>query len=886
MVYNEMKMKKCLTVIVVLLLLAIFLPISSDLYAQVENQIDSRGQPVPDYLLKKISFGVKEMPLEKALTLLAEKGEFYINFNHELIPDDQYVSLTAEQLPVVEILYGFLEGTQIGFVISKSQQVVLVSRDDLEKEKKYTVSGFVTDAESGEDLVGTNVYLRSLNIGTTTNSYGFFSLTIRPGDYILSFSYMGYQTREIEIHLHQNIRQSVELNTLALLGDTVMVDAEVEDNILKTSEIGTFKLAPKDYENVPVFLGEQDIFRTIQLLPGITQAREADCGFYVRGGNSDQNLVLLDEAPVYNAVHLMGSFSVFNSDIVQDIKIIKGSAPAKYGGKLSSVLDIQTKEGNTKKFGGVVGIGTIFSRVTLEGPLLKDTASFIISGRRTYADIFTKLSSEETLKNSDMYFYDYNLKSNYRRSDKDRFYFSGYLGKDLLNVEEDEDIVSVIWENRTATLRWNHLFNEKLFSNFSFVYSRFNYNMGNVHEDETVDITSLVKDVTLKADFQYFNDAFNSFNFGVHYINHLYEPSQWLIDGSSFFDIRIGRRKAKELGVYISREQEFRNRFNVEYGLRYWLFSVSGEKDLFEIENIDEIPHEFYDLALHNAEEKLYTGFEPRFSLNYRLNTVSSIKLGYARNYQNVHMLSNSTSGTPLNVWHPSSSTVKPQRADQISLGYFRNFVNRRLELSGEVFYKDMRNQLDYKDGADFLLSSIFESELTAGRGWAYGVELLLKRETGRLNGWVGYTWSTSRRKFEEINGGNSFPALNDFTHDFAMVSIYNLSDKLIFSANWVYRTSAPVTIPYGNYMVDGKVLNAYTPRNAYRMPAYHRLDIGFTWRISRRSDLNITLYNAYGRKNAYAIVFDENQYNSLITEPMKLSLFSFVPSVSYQINF
>jgi outer membrane receptor for monomeric catechols len=401
-----------------------------------------------------------------------------------------------------------------------------------------------------------------------------------------------------------------------------------------------------------------------------------------------------------------------------------------------------------------------------------------------------------------------------------------------------------------------------------------------------VDITSLVKDVTLKADFQYFNDAFNSFNFGVHYINHLYEPSQWLIDGSSFFDIRIGRRKAKELGVYISREQEFRNRFNVEYGLRYWLFSVSGEKDLFEIENIDEIPHEFYDLALHNAEEKLYTGFEPRFSLNYRLNTVSSIKLGYARNYQNVHMLSNSTSGTPLNVWHPSSSTVKPQRADQISLGYFRNFVNRRLELSGEVFYKDMRNQLDYKDGADFLLSSIFESELTAGRGWAYGVELLLKRETGRLNGWVGYTWSTSRRKFEEINGGNSFPALNDFTHDFAMVSIYNLSDKLIFSANWVYRTSAPVTIPYGNYMVDGKVLNAYTPRNAYRMPAYHRLDIGFTWRISRRSDLNITLYNAYGRKNAYAIVFDENQYNSLITEPMKLSLFSFVPSVSYQINF
>jgi hypothetical protein len=872
--------------VVILTLLGILA--GQDIYLQTTPLNDSRGNPVPEALLKKLSISYEQISLIDALTTLAEQGEFYLNYNLQLIPADMKVSGRYQDVPAVFILQQLLKNTDIGFVVTKTGQIVLVSSLQLDKEKKYTISGFITDAKTGEALIGTNVLVKMLKVGCTSNMYGFYSMTLPVGDYTIYYSFLSYETRELVVKLDRNVRQNIELNSMALSGDTVVVNADFEDNMIKSTEMGTFNLVPARYRQVPVFLGEQDIIRTLQLLPGVTQTREADCGFYVRGGNSDQNLVLLDEAPVYNAVHLLGIFSVFNSDVIKDAKLIKGSAPPKYGGKLSSVLDIQMKEGSMKEFAGKVGVGTIFSRATLEGPIIKDRASFIVSGRRTYLDIFTKLSSDEELKNSKLYFYDFNLKSNYRLSDKDRFYLSGYVGRDVFDVknEDEDDVTSILWENRTATLRWNHLFNQKLFSNYSFVYSRFKYGMGNDHEDETVDITSLVKDATLKADFQYFDNPQNVYSFGFQFIRHLYEPSQWVIDGSEYFDIRIGQRKANELALYFSREHDFKDRWKMDYGIRYWLFSVAGQKDLFELEQMDDIPYEFYHLILHNDEQKLYNGFEPRIMTNYLINSSSSIKIGYARNYQNVHMLSNSTSGTPLNVWHPSSSTIKPQRADQISLGYFRNIENRDVEMSCELFYKKMYNQLDYQDGSDLLLGSIFESELAAGQGWAYGIELFLKKRTGRLGGWVGYTWSRSLRKFDEINYGNTFSAKNDLTHDFAIVSIYQITGKLILSCNWIYQTGMPVTIPYGNYLVDGRLVNAYTLRNAYRMPAYHRLDIGLTWQIGNRSELNFTLYNAYGRKNAYAILFDEDKGNPQIIEPVRLSLFSFVPSVSYQITF
>lgn len=874
--------------IIQFLLMSFFLSliIIMDIRVQEISLTDSRGNPVPRPLLQRISVNMDSIPLIDALSILSQKGKFHLNYNIDIIPADKYVYLTCRDVPAVTILYQLLQDTDIGFVVTKGGQIVLVHSEYLEKEKKYTISGFISDTETGEVLVGTNIVIRELRVGCTSNKYGFYSMTVPTGDYLINYSYIGYESKEIAVVLNNNIKLNVGLKSVAISGDTVIVSAYSEDNILKTTEIGTFNLIPRDHTHIAVFLGEQDIFRTIQLLPGVGQMREADCGFYVRGGNSDQNLILLDEAPVYNAVHLLGTFSVFNPDVIKNIKLIKGSAPPKYGGKLSSVLDIQMKEGSLKKFGGKAVIGTIFSRATLEGPIVKDKASFIVSGRRTYADIFTKLSSEETVRNSQLYFYDFNLKTNYRFSEKDRIYLSGYVGKDFMNVSEDEDIVMVLWENRTGTLRWNHLFTERLFSNSSVVYSRFRYGLGNIHEEESVDISSMVNDLTFKMDFQYFKDPYNAFNFGLQLVHHTYQPSQWLIDGSQFFDIRIGRRKAKEVGIYVSHEYDASDKFKLDYGLRYWLFSVSGEEDLFDLLQIDEIPHAFFHLILHDIEQRLYTGLEPRFLVNYLMNSSSSIKFGYTRNYQNVHMLSNSTSGTPLNVWHPSSSTILPQRADQLSLGYFYNLESKMLEISGELFYKEMSNQMDYRDGADILLSSLFESELVSGRGWAYGIELFFKKRTGRLSGWIGYTWSKSKRKFDEINDGNPFPARNDRTHDFATVGIFRLSNRLTFSANWTFQTGRPVTIPYGKYVIDGRVIDAYTMRNAYRMPVYHRLDLGFTVRIGKRSELNVTIYNAYGRKNAYAILFNENERNPQIIEPVKLSLFSFLPSISYHIIF
>jgi outer membrane receptor protein involved in Fe transport len=405
-------------------------------------------------------------------------------------------------------------------------------------------------------------------------------------------------------------------------------------------------------------------------------------------------------------------------------------------------------------------------------------------------------------------------------------------------------------------------------------------------EGEKVEVSSVINDLTMKSDFQYFANPKSSLNFGLHYIHHTYQPSEMIIDGDEYFYILVGKRKADEGGIYLSQEWKASERFSSEFGFRYSLFLVSGQKDIFDLSKMDEIPHEFFNIQFHQNENKMYGGFEPRLSINYLLNSTNSLKFGYARNYQNVHLLSNSTSGTPLNVWHPSSSTIKPQRADQFSIGYFRHLVEKQMEISCEFYYKDMKNQLDFKDGADIFLSSLFESEVARGRGWAYGAELFLKKRQGRFQGWIGYTLSRSKRQFAEINNGKAYSAGNDRPHDFAIVCLYQIHERLTFSANWVYHTGSPVTVPYGKYQIDGQVYTAYTSRNAYRMPAYHRLDIGVTYKTKKHGIVNFTLYNAYGRRNAYAILIRENEWNPNNIEAVKLSLFSFIPSISYNFTF
>jgi len=849
------------------------------LSAQDPQITDSRGTPVPEILLKTISFELQDASIREALIIYSEQTKFYLNYNESIIPSGRQISISLKNVPAIAVLQKILEGTGIDFIISKSGQIVLVRSKDKVVQQKYTVSGFVNDGESGEALIGTNIYIETSNFGCSSNVYGFYSLTLPAGKYTLVYSYMGYELKKTEIHLNQDVRQNVELKTIALLGDPLEVTADADENMVSNTEIGTIKFSPRELTSMPALFGEQDILKSLHFLPGVTLSREGDSGFNVRGGNSDQNLVLLDEAPVYNAFHFFGFFSVFNSDAIRDVKLIKGSAPPKYGGKLSSVLDIQMKEGNLKEFHANGGIGTIFSRLTVEGPIVKDKSSFIVSGRRTYADVFTRLFAKGEVRQSTLYFYDLNLKANYRVNDRDRLYLSGYFGRDALGFS---GVFRNYWGNRTATLRWNHLFNNKLFLNSSLIYSKFDYSMKiepeeDSPDDETVEIKNNIYAFTVKEDFQYFLDARNTFNFGLEYIFYSFLPGQVTATGESAFDVVTGRQKAQDGALFAAHEFKATERLKLNYGLRYSHFLINRKGDSFNFTDIEDLP----EFEFRGKENVSYGGLEPRITANYKLNGSSSLKIGFSRNYQNIHMLSNSTAGTPIDVWQPSSQRVKPQIADQISMGYFQNFGNNNYDFSAEVFYKDMKNQVDFKNGANIVLSTLFETDLTFGVGRAYGIEFLLKKRTGRLSGWVGYSLAKAERQFDDINQGHPFPPKFDRTHDFSVVMLYQLTSHWKFSANWVYYTGNAITIPFGKYEVNGQIIEAFTERNAFRMMAYHRLDISFTYTTQNGNFWNFSLYNAYGRRNAYALLFRDNEDN-----PLRLALFSFVPSISYNFNF
>jgi len=849
---------------------------------------DSQGTPVPETLYERISLDLEQVPLPDALTAICEKGKFHLNYSETIIPTDKNISIHMRDERVVNVLNAILKQTDLDFVVSKGGQIVLVKSTFIGGKRKYTLSGFTTNAKTGEALTGTNVYVEQYRTGSSSNAYGFYSLTLPEGDYTVNYRFIGYESEVTNIRLDRNIRLNIGLKEKALLGETVTVTAEIQDKNVTSTEMGTIQLVPQKIRQVPVLLGEQDILRTIHLLPGVSPARDADCGFYVRGGNFDQNLVLLDEAPVYNAVHFLGTFSVFNSDAIKNVTLIKGSAPPKYGGRLSSVLDIQMNEGNLKDFHGEGGIGLIFSRLTLQGPIVNDKCSFMISGRRTYVDLFAKVFSSAA-RNARFFFYDFNTKLNYRLGEKDRLFLSGYFGNDVLGGGTEEDGGGHLsWGNKTGTCRWNHLFNDRLFLNSSVIYSRFKYGMKVEEEDDddVLDYASTVSDLTLKEDFEYFVDTRHNLNFGFQYMYHVYQPARMLIEDGDGLDMSIGKRKAHEGAVYLSHVWDLGNRWTLDYGLRYCMFAVAGNKDIFDLDEMEDAPNEFYDIEFHEDEKKMYHDLEPRISTNVRLNSSSSLKIGFARNYQNVHLLSSSTSGTPLSVWHPSSSKVRPQRSDQVTIGYFRNFKNNLWEMSIELYYKDMRNQIDYEDGANFILSNLFESDLAFGRGWAYGAEFFLRKRFGKLTGWLGYSLSRSKRQFEEINAGKPFPARNDRPHDFTAVGIYQLSERWTFSVNWIYFSGTPMTIPYGNYTVDGRVVHAHTPRNGYRMPAYHRMDIGITYKTKKHGSWNFSLYNAYGRRNVYTILFRENELNPERTEAVRLSICSFMPSISYNFTF
>lgn len=771
------------------------------------------------------------------------------------------------------------------------------------QEQKYTLSGTLKDGSSGEDLIGARISVEELpGTGAITNAYGFFSLTLPEGKYTIRYKSLGFDEGTFEIDLNQDIQKNIEMEPAGKVLGKVDVTAKKADENVSSAEMGVDKLSMSDIENIPVLFGEKDPLKTIQLLPGVKSAGEGNAGFYVRGGGSDQNLILLDGAPVYNASHLLGFFSVFNSDALKDIKLYKGGAPAEFGGRLSSVLDIKMKEGNQKKFSGSGGIGLISSKLTLEAPIVKDKGSFIVSGRRTYADLFLKLSNREEAKNSVLYFYDLNAKANYRIGKKDRIFLSGYFGRDKFGFA---DQFGFDWGNTTGTFRWNHIYGkkQKLFGNTSFIFSNYNYKIQFGSGDDTFEIGSQIQDFNFKEDFTYYLNENHTLSFGANVIHHTFKPGE--IETGSGIDFvlnDIEERYSVESALYVSNEHKIGKRITLVYGVRGSNFAQIGPGDVFTFDNNGDIT----DTTTYGNWENVqtYWGLSPRISSSFRLDENSSIKAGYSRTFQYLHLISNSTASSPTDIWLPSSVNIKPQIADQYAVGYFRNFLDNELEMSAEFYYKDMQNVIDYRDGAEVTLNPTVEGELLFGVGRAYGVELLLKKRRGKFTGWVSYTLSRTEKKFTEINSNNWFPAKQDRTHDVSVVGIYNINEQLTVSASWVYYTGNAVTFPSGKYEVDGQVVFYYTERNGYRMPDYHRLDLGCTFNAKKYKEIkdpdtgemkqvpkrwnsswNFSVYNAYARENAYSISFQENETTGQ-TEAVQLALFKIIPSITYNFNF
>jgi hypothetical protein len=773
--------------------------------------------------------------------------------------------------------------------ISKLILLVIFCLSDLSalSQDKYTVSGYVKDAKTGEELIGAAVFIKELSAtGTYTNAYGFYSITIPEGFYNVTAQFIGYEPEFVTIALKQNIKQEFSLNEKVNTLTEVVITAEKKDENINKIQMGVEKMGMKEIRNIPVLMGEKDVLKTLQLMPGVKSAGEGNSGFYVRGGGADQNLILLDEATVYNASHLLGFFSVFNSDAIKDVTLYKGSQPAEFGGRLSSVLDIRMKDGNDKKFGVEGGIGIISSRLKLEGPIVKDKGSFTISGRRTYADLFLKLSNDTLTNKSILYFYDLNAKANYHINKNNRIFLSGYFGKDVFGFS---DRFAFDWGNATGTLRWNHLYSDKLFSNTSLIFSNFDYKIHMNFGTTKGLIISRIQNWNLKQDYQYFINSKSSIKFGFNSLYHKIIPGVVTLE-SDFrtHKLNLTNKFAWENAIYISRDYKPNNLLSFDFGLRFSSFSVIGPGDFYTYDpkgnTIDTIVYKSGQFV------RTYFNPQPRVSANFILSEKSSVKASYARNIQDLHLLSNSTSGSPTDAWIPSSNNVKPEIADQVALGYFRNFRDNNFEFSAEIYYKYLQNQIDYKDGAEITLNENAEAQLLFGTGRAYGIELFLKKKYGKLNGWIGYTIARTEKKIDGINNGKYYRAKQDRTHDISIVGIYEISKKWTVSATWVYYTGNAVTFPSGKYEINGQVVNYYTERNGYRMPAYHRLDIGATWQTRKtekfESSWSFSCYNVYGRRNAYSITFQQDPDDAAKTQAVQTTLFRWIPSVTFNIKF
>lgn len=774
-----------------------------------------------------------------------------------------------------------------------------------EKIEKFTLSGFLKDAKNGEVLIGANVYVQGNNaLGATTNLYGFYSLSLPKGNYQIAFSYLGYNTKIQDIVLEKDTRVNLELSDDSKTLDEVVIVDERKDENVKSTFMGKEELSTDRIKSIPAFMGEVDIIKAIQLMPGVQAAGEGNSGIYVRGGGPDQNLVLLDDAIVYNTGHLFGFFSVFNPDAVKNTTLYKGTMPANYGGRLSSVIDIQMKEGNNKRFEMEGGIGIISSRLTLQGPFKKPKSdktakgSFLISGRRTYAfDIAQPFIKKTDFAGTNYYFYDLNIKANYQFSDKDRLYISAYFGRDVFvyNSQKNATKVKIPWGNATATVRYNHLFNDKIFMNMSFVFNDYQFSFTGEQLDFGFKAKSGVRDYNAKVDFDYYINTKHKLKFGMNYTHHRMTPTQASArSGDTDFESNQNKRYSSEFAWYIDHEFDVNEHLKFDFGFRLSMFQHIGPYKSITGDNIIG-----YDTLTYKRSKpiKTYVGPEPRFSMRYAFGKNNSIKAGAGLNYQYIHLVSNSNSTLPTDIWVQSSSMVKPQMALQYSLGYFKNFKDNMFEASIEVYFKHLWNQIDYSESYVQELNVDQELGYVYGKGKAYGAEFFLKKRSGKLNGWIGYTLSRSDRKFPDLNNGKVFPAKYDRTHDLSINLNYDISKEWSVGATWVYATGNAITLPNELYFIEFGFVTGYGGRNTYRVPAYHRMDFSLTYtpipkrKPNRRwrSSYNISIYNVYNRKNTYFIYYKTE--GSLVSgnlkfTPINVSLFPVIPSFTWNFKF
>jgi hypothetical protein len=754
----------------------------------------------------------------------------------------------------------------------------------------YLLIGTVTDALTGESLIGATLHVRDLQIGTTTNVDGQYALKLPTGSHQIEVGYIGYQTQKIQV----DITRSSELHITLSASSTQLIEVVVTDQA-KAANVEDMKMSSevlsiKTIKEIPAFMGEVDVLKAIQALPGVQSGGEGTTGYFVRGGSADQNLVLLDGATVYSPSHLMGFFSVFNADVIKEAELYKGGVPAQYGGRSASLLDIKQRNGSSDKFHGNGGLGLIASRLSLEGPIQKGKSSFLVAGRRTYADVFTRMSSKPELKNSVMYFYDLNGRLNFRLGEKDIVTLSGYYGDDVL---KDKEQLSWNWGNRTATAHWKHSFSSKLYADIAAIYSDFNYTLGvNSSASSELEWKARINDKTLKADFTYLSNPRYTFKVGAASIYHTIHPGNMNISSaelSTSLDLDIQR--ALESSAYFSSTINVSDEFTIDAGLRYSLFqNIGGTVNRYGDDTDEPLASTAFDAGEFHGTQG---GFEPRLSMRYMLGTSSSIKMSYNRMRQYLQLASNSTTGTPLDIYFPASENIKPQIADQIALGYFKNFNDNSYELSAEVYYKYMQNQIDFKDNANLILNEHLENEVLSGDGQAYGLELMLKKTQGKLTGWVSYTLSHTERTIEGINGGKAYLPTQDRPHAINIVSSYQIKPRLQFGAAWTYSSGAPISLPTSSYEYDGVVVPVYDEKNGYRLPDTHRLDISFTldgkkkpgrkWEYS----YNFSIYNLYARQNPFSIQVRQNADNPKQTEAVQTSLVgTMIPAITLNFKF